>query len=225
MSAADGPREGRGEGPGGAAGGGGGLLNRFVQLPGRRRSAGEWRPVPGPAAEGEGVTEAPRPGAGCAEGCSQRREPGAALRRWRGEGGPRQPQGGVGVCVTSSWGGAGHGGQSRLVTTAPPGLSGPHGAGVLLPGAGPPSPRAAFAAPGPTLASVSPSPPWGQEPAAGVSGAPAAFRPGAVFPSLQNPSRSGSAAETPSSPRRGFAEWLRTFYFGDILKRVSFLLG
>lgn len=45
MSAADGAREGVREGLGGAAGSGG-LLNRFVQLPGRPRSAGEWRPVP-----------------------------------------------------------------------------------------------------------------------------------------------------------------------------------
>lgn len=45
MSAADGAREGVGEGPGGAAGGGG-LLNRFVQLPGRPRSAGEWSLIP-----------------------------------------------------------------------------------------------------------------------------------------------------------------------------------
>lgn len=56
MSAADGAREGVGEGPGGAAGGGG-LLNRFVQLPGRPRSAGEWSLIPWAGAGG--VTPSP----------------------------------------------------------------------------------------------------------------------------------------------------------------------
>lgn len=50
MSAAAAARDGLGEGAGGAAGGGdgggGGILNRFVQLPGRPRAAGEWRPAP-----------------------------------------------------------------------------------------------------------------------------------------------------------------------------------
>lgn len=54
MSAAAAARDGLGEGAGGPAGGGdggdgggGGILNRFVQLPGRPRPAGEWRPEPG----------------------------------------------------------------------------------------------------------------------------------------------------------------------------------
>lgn len=107
MSAADGAREGVREGPGGAAGGGG-LLNRFVQLPGRPRSAGEWRPVPG---RGDPVPKTP--------GCRGPAYP--RPHRPEGTDTPQSQVGGVTPVPGTLEGGAGvaHGAGKRGVTPSP----------------------------------------------------------------------------------------------------------